>query len=88
MNEVSRELVKKIDVEIEAHMKNEPNARLGDIVEPYITKIATEAGVDPVDLLVDYMDHVAINSKKVGMRSENEQIFGENEVDSPDFKLY
>ncbi len=88
MNEITREIVKKIDEEIEEYTKEEKKAKLGEIVQPYIKKYAEEAGIDEIDLFVDYMDHVALTSKQMAMNEEGEKLFGESELDRPDFKLY
>lgn len=88
MNEISRELVKKIDAEIEELSKNNPNFKVAEAAQPFIRKFAEEAGIDEIDLFVDYMDHVALSSKRVAQSSEGEMIFSEEELDKDSFKLY
>lgn len=88
MNDLSRELVKKIDDEMEQLLKVNPNAKIGEVVQPIVKKFAAENGIDEIDLFVDYMDHVALASKKLGISEGNEQLFSESDIDNPDFKLY
>lgn len=88
MNEITREIVKKIDNDIEEITKENKAAKIGEIVQPFIKKYAQEAGIDEVDLFIDYMDHAALTSKNMAMNSEGEKIFGQEELDKQDFKLY
>ena len=88
MNEVTRDICKKIDADIEAATKGQEQVKLGEIVQPYIEKYAKEAGLDPIDLFVDYMDHVSITSKQNAMNKQGELIFGENDLENPNFRLY
>lgn len=88
MNEVTREVVRKIDAEIEELAKTKQDIKLGEVVKPYIEKYAKEAGLDELDLFVDYMDHIALTSKQMSLNSEGEMMFGEADLDRPDFKLY
>ena len=88
MNEVSRELVRKIDAEVEELLKEKPEGKINELAQPIISKYAKEAGVDEIDLFIDYMDHVALTSKNMVLNQEGEKIFDENTLDSPDFKLY
>lgn len=88
MNDLSRELVKKIDDEMEQLLKVNPDAKIGEVVQPFIKKIAAENGIDEIDLFVDYMDHVALASKKLGASEDSEKLYTENDIDSPDFRLY
>lgn len=88
MNEVTREIVRKIDAEIEELSKTKKDIKLGEVVKPYIEKYAKEAGIDELDLFVDYMDHVALTSKQMSLNSEGETMFGEADLERPDFKLY
>lgn len=88
MNEITREIVKKIDAEIEEATKGQEVVKLGEIVKPYIMKYAEEAGLDPVDLFIDYMDHVSLSSKQTALNNQGEIMFGESDLENPNFKLY
>ncbi|MGN0512827.1 MAG: hypothetical protein ACI4GD_01015 [Lachnospiraceae bacterium] len=88
MNEISRELVKKIDEEVEVLQKEKPQAKINELAQPVISKYAKEAGVDEIDLFIDYMDHVALTSKNMALNQEGEVMFDEGELEKPDFKLY
>lgn len=88
MNEVSRELVKKIDEEVEALLKEKPEGRINELAQPIISRYAKEAGMDEIDLFIDYMDHVALNSKNMAFNEEGEKMFDEATLDRPDFRLY
>ncbi len=88
MNEISRELVKKIDKDVEEATRGMDSIKIAQAAQPFIEKYAAEAGIDPTDLFIDYMDHVAITSKKMGMNEGGESVFSESEVDSDNFRLY
>ena len=88
MNEISRELVKKIDEEVEVLQKEKPQAKINELAQPVISKYAKEAGVEEIDLFIDYMDHVALASKNMALNQEGEVMFDEGELEKPDFKLY
>ncbi len=88
MNEVSRELVRKIDAEVEELLKEKPEGKINELAQPIIARYAKEAGIDEIDLFIDYMDHVALNSKNMVLNQEGEKLFDEKTLDSPDFKLY
>lgn len=87
MNEISRKLMAQIDEYVEEHTSAMAQENSAKIAEPIIAKLASENGMDPVDLLVDYLDHVALVSKKMNM-DNGEKIFTEDEIASDDFKLY
>lgn len=88
MDAKSRELMNLIDEEIEKITKADREAKIGEIVSPVVSKIAAEHGVDEVDLLVDYMDHVAISSKKFAQIQQQEQQIDLEDLEKGDFKLY
>lgn len=89
MNEVSRQLMSKIDAEVEKVTKGNPQMKISEAAQPFIDKFAAEAGIDRIDLFVDYMDHVAISSKRMAMNnSEKETIFSENDLESSGMRLY
>ena len=88
MNEMTREIVRKIDKEVEEVTKGQANAKVAEAAAPFIKKYAAEAGIDEVDLFVDYMDHVALSSKHMAMNEEGEKMFDESEIDSANLKLY
>lgn len=88
MNEITREIVKKIDKDVEEVTKGQANAKVAEAAAPFIKKYAAEAGLDEIDLFVDYMDHVALTSKHMAMNEEGEKIFGESDIARDDFKLY
>ncbi len=88
MNEVSRELVKKIDAEVEELLKEKPEGKINELAQPIISKYAKENGMDEVDLFIDYMDHVALTSKNMALNQDGEKIFDEAELDKPDLRLY
>lgn len=88
MNEVSRELVKKIDAEVEELLKEKPEGKINELAQPIIFKYAKEAGMDEIDLFIDYMDHVALTSKNMALNQEGEKMFDEAELDRPDLRLY
>lgn len=87
MNEISRSLMEKIDKYVDEHTSPMGQENAAKIAEPYLTQLAKENGIDPVDLLVDYLDHVALVSKKMNM-DNGEKIFSEDEITKDDFKLY
>lgn len=87
MNELNRTLMEKIDKYVEEHTSPMEQENAVKIAEPYLTQLAQENGIDPVDLLVDYLDHVARVSKKMNM-DNGEKIFTEEELAKEDFKLY
>lgn len=88
MNDISREIVKKIDHDIEELTKGKKEVKIAELVQPFIKKYASEAGIDEIDLFIDYMDHAALTSKQMAMNNEGEKMFGEEEMDRPDFRLY
>lgn len=88
MNEVSRELVKKIDAEVEDILKEKPEGKINEVAQPIISKYAREAGMDEIDLFIDYMDHVALTSKNMALNQEGEKMFDEAALDRPDLRLY
>lgn len=87
MNEISRNLMKKIDEYVEEHTNALTKGNSAQLAYPLIQQLAEENGMDPTDLLVDYLDHVSLLSKKMNQDSED-KIFSESEVDSDNFKLY
>lgn len=88
MNEITREIVRKIDADVEEITKGQENVKIAEAAQPFIKKYAKENGLDEIDLFVDYMDHVALTSKQLGVSQEGERIFGEAEIDSDNLKLY
>lgn len=88
MNDTVRSICEKIDADLKELSKENSNYRIGEVIKPYITKYAGEAGIDEIELFVDYMDHVALKSKKMATEEDGETVFGEAELDKPDFKLY
>lgn len=88
MNEITREIVRKIDAEIEAATKGQEQVKIGEIVKPYITKYADEAGLDPIDLFIDYMDHLSLTSKQSALNKQGEIMLDESDLDNPNFRLY
>lgn len=87
MNELSRSLMPLIDKYVEEHTTPISKENAAQIAHPEIDRLAAENGIDPVDLLVDYLDHVAIISKKLNKGGE-EKLFTEEEIESEGFKLY
>jgi hypothetical protein len=88
MNDLARELVKKIDDDMEQLLKEQPEAKIGEAVQPFIKKYAEEAGIDEIDLFIDYMDHVALTSKRLGTAEGGDKMFTDKDLDNPDFRLY
>ncbi len=68
-------MLKKLDDIYEAELKKNEQTKVQDAIKPHLEEIAAEYGVDPVDLFIDYMDHVAINSKKLNMSNGEEKSF-------------
>ena len=80
--------VRKIDKDVEEATRGIGDVKIAQAAQPFIEKYAAEAGIDPTDLFIDYMDHIAITSKKMGMNEGGESVFSESEVDSDNFRLY
>lgn len=87
MNEICRNLMAKIDEYVEENTSVLTQGNVAQIAYPIIDKLAKENGLDSSDLLVDYLDHVSLVSKKMNMDSD-EKIFTESEVNGDNFKLY
>jgi hypothetical protein len=87
MNEISRNLMTQIDKYVEEHTSALGQENTAKIAQPEIERLAAENGIDSVDLLVDYLDHVALVSKRMNMNSD-EKMVSEEELLKDDFKLY
>lgn len=88
MNEISREIVRKIDKDVEEATRGMDSIKIAEAAQPFIKKYAEENGIDEIDLFIDYMDHVAITSKKMGMNEGGESVFTEGEIEKDSFRLY
>lgn len=87
MNEVNRNLMPLIDQYVEEHTEPMSQKNAAQIAQPEIERLAAENGIDAVDLLVDYLDHVALVSKRMN-QDNGEKMFSEEEIGKEDFKLY
>ncbi len=87
MNDLNRKLVEQIDEYVEKNTLPMNQTNSAKIAEPEILRLANENNIDPADLLVDYLDHVALVSKKINQDGD-EKIFSESEVLGDTFKLY
>jgi len=80
------DIVKRIDASVEEQLKKYPGGKVQDLMRPEMEKIATETGIDMVDIFIAYMDHVAYTSKK--MAAEAEVNITAEDVDNNNIKLY
>lgn len=87
MNELSRSLMTKIDEYVKEHSLGTEQENTVAIAYTQIEKLAAENNLNPEDLLVDYLDHVALVSKKIG-GNQGEKLFTEEDITSESFKLY
>ncbi len=68
---------------IEAQKSSE-QVQVAKVIQPQLSALAAEYGVDEIDIFVEYMDHLAKKSKHMALMEEEMQV----DVDAPDFKLY
>lgn len=82
--DIKLEIYNELDkVVIQKQMEND-EIQVAHVIQPLLEPMAERYQVDPVDIFVGYMDHVAKKSKHMAMKEEEMQV----DVDTPDFKLY
>lgn len=77
------EMLKEIDEIFEAKLHEDEKVKVQDVLKENMDELSQKYGIDPVDLFITYMDHVAIDSKKLG-RSNGDEIQMEIDMNNID----
>lgn len=67
------EMLAELDKLFEEAIKEDETVKVQDVINNNLDGISQKYGVEPVDVFIAYMDHVAINSKKFGNSNGEEK---------------
>lgn len=67
------EMLLRLDAIYEEAVKENEKVKVQDVINAHLDEFAKEYGVEPVDIFIDYMDHVARESKKMASANGEER---------------
>jgi len=78
------EMLKELDDIYEDCLKKNSEVKVQEAIKPHLEEVGKKYGVDPVDVFIMYLDHVAISSKKLAQSNGEDKQFeiNLNDLDS------
>lgn len=67
------QMLTELDIAFDAAVKIDPKVKVQDVVKANLDNLSKKFDMDPIDIFVEYMDHIAESSEKIGKANEEGQ---------------